>query len=326
MPTEDARDFVTFKAIQVAAWVVLYHDTIVTLPDEVNLMWRRKRTASTWLYFATRYLAFFDSIIFLYQETHTFLTPLVFKVTNFLIGGSYVLGIAVISQIILVMRTYALCGRNKRILAGIICSEVICLGLAAFFAIRFVTLLSSHTGSLGGSSEIEVWLTYLFIFIAETILMAVTILYLYFTQAFNEKTEFRTPLIRVIYRDGICFYIFLQVFSFVNIMVLIFTPAKFKDSFIGLHRVLHALFTARILLHIREAATTPASSVALSTFKAAPGARPITVDTSGNSRSRIEEPEFSSEIDEFEDYGLYDHLPNAAEARMRGPGGRAEMV
>ena len=54
--------------LTVASTALLVFDTILTMPDEVELIWRRKWNLSTALYFTTRYLAFVDGGIAKYRE------------------------------------------------------------------------------------------------------------------------------------------------------------------------------------------------------------------------------------------------------------------
>jgi len=197
-------------------------------------------------------------------------------------GWFYVVGLGIVPQIILVQRTYAICGRSKRILAGILCSEFGCLGAAAYFVNRFskpffqtknpfpdMITDSMYTRLTCGVLGPQLWLGYLFLLIDETIIMTVTVLYVYWVAGKPSGS----PLIRIIYRDGISFYIFLQIFSLINIIIYHVSPPLLKGSFVSVHRVIHALFTARIVLNIREAVyrNTGSSTMGTLTWEAAAG-------------------------------------------------------
>ncbi|KAJ3532405.1 hypothetical protein NM688_g7427 [Phlebia brevispora] len=67
----------------------------------------------------------------------------------------------------------------------------------------------------------------------------------------------------VLYRDGILFYIVLCCFSAANLIVTYRAPAELVASLTALQRVLHSSLSARVVLHLREAAKrdlSPSSS------------------------------------------------------------------
>ncbi|THV04315.1 hypothetical protein K435DRAFT_791049 [Dendrothele bispora CBS 962.96] len=45
------------------AITLLYYDHFLTLDEEINLIWRRRRSWSSWLFFFNRYFAFFGNIV-----------------------------------------------------------------------------------------------------------------------------------------------------------------------------------------------------------------------------------------------------------------------
>jgi len=285
------QSFRTFESIQVAGVALLCFDTLLTLVDEVNLIWRRKWNLSTILYFVTRYLAFVDTVASIYQWTNPNLTKSACNLTANLISYCYVVAFC-IAQVILILRTYALCNRDKRILAGIICTDLACMATAGYYVARFATSLqydnpvpfingnirlTCNLGGtlehgLGGQQEVGLWTAYLFLFIAETIIMIVTVAYVLYSRGYGANRQPDGPLLRTIYRDGISFYVFLQAFSLINVIVLNVSSPLLKDGFVSVHRILHALLTARILLNIRQAAssTCPDTEVTISGFEAAP--------------------------------------------------------
>jgi len=68
--------------------------------------------------------------------------------------------------------------------------------------------------------------------------------------------KYKSSLAHTIYRDGVAFYAYLLCISIVNIVVLNSAPPELKTGLTGLHRVLHAILSERIILNIRSAAST----------------------------------------------------------------------
>jgi len=279
------RGLQIYQDIQVAGVAILVlFDTLLTLTDEVDLIWRRRWNLSTILYILTRYIAFVDTAISTYQWTGFNDTALACNVTSKMIPYFY-LAAYCIAQIILILRTYALCNRDKRILAGIICSDLACMAGAGYYVARFSASIQDPISAyqnihlpcgfhldpgVGVDREVGLWIAYLFLLIAETILMIVTAAYMLYSRGYGAHRLPGSQLLRTIYRDGFSFYVFLQAFSLINVIVLNVSLTVLKDSFVSIHRILHALFTARILLNIRQVASAPSSELSLSGFEAAP--------------------------------------------------------
>ncbi|KAJ7193463.1 hypothetical protein GGX14DRAFT_577251 [Mycena pura] len=65
-----------------------------------------------------------------------------------------------------------------------------------------------------------------------------------------------SPMVVTLYRDGILYFVFLSAMSICNLVVLVAGPAHMQDLLNGILRVLHAIFSCRIILHVREVERT----------------------------------------------------------------------
>jgi len=63
-----------------------------------------------------------------------------------------------------------------------------------------------------------------------------------------------TPLARTVQRDGIAFYVYLQVLVIFNIIFTKREPPETDLPIASIHRILHTVLTSRMLLNIRRAA------------------------------------------------------------------------
>jgi len=60
-----------------------------------------------------------------------------------------------------------------------------------------------------------------------------------------------SALIKVVYRDGVVYYLFLFGLSFINILLVIFLPLPYQHLLMTPERMLHSMFASRVILHIR---------------------------------------------------------------------------
>ncbi|KAF9070504.1 hypothetical protein BDP27DRAFT_1446983 [Rhodocollybia butyracea] len=65
-----------------------------------------------------------------------------------------------------------------------------------------------------------------------------------------------SALTTVVYRDGIIYYLFLFVFSVVNVVAILVLPNDLQ-VFFSPQRVMHTLLTSRVILHIRSQLRKP---------------------------------------------------------------------
>jgi len=62
----------------------------------------------------------------------------------------------------------------------------------------------------------------------------------------------KETLSKVVYRDGLIYYLFLFVLSLVNIVIILCLPYEYVNLFTTLERVMYSILTCRAILHIRE--------------------------------------------------------------------------
>ncbi|KAF8636829.1 hypothetical protein AX17_003236 [Amanita inopinata Kibby_2008] len=108
-----------------ASMAVFVFDYLLTLPLEVDYVWKSRFNVVNTLYFITRYLPFIDVSIALYQQFQTSLSPEACLQANKAFGWLYVIGFSV-GEIILSLRTWAVCGMDRRLTVAF---PVIYLGL-----------------------------------------------------------------------------------------------------------------------------------------------------------------------------------------------------
>jgi len=121
-----------YECILVASFVVLYYDYILTLSDELDRYWvrRRKMTIATILFFLNRYLSIFGYMPFFISYFWPSSGPN--RLQTCLRFGSYHMYLVVVVQVnvatISILRTYALYGRSRYILVLLIAATATAAG------------------------------------------------------------------------------------------------------------------------------------------------------------------------------------------------------
>ncbi|KAJ7751496.1 hypothetical protein DFH07DRAFT_826249 [Mycena maculata] len=128
--TQRARDLILLDCLRLVGITFLYYDHLITLGDEINLLWRRGKSLSSYCFFANRYFAFFSGIPIAALPFMTFSTAAcmqyrVFQELSFV-------AMQIITDVIMMIRVYALFGRSRRILWLIIAAGASVVGIAVW--------------------------------------------------------------------------------------------------------------------------------------------------------------------------------------------------
>jgi len=89
------------------------------------------------------------------------------------------------------------------------------------------------------------------------------------------KTGGLTSLMRVVYQDGVIFYLVLLCFSVVNIFSILMLPAEISSLLTAPERILHAVLAGRVILNTRhQVSEDKKSMIALHTIPSFDAAHP----------------------------------------------------
>jgi len=256
LPTELLQvlhDLQFIKYFNVAIYAVMIYDYISCLPDEINFMWAAEWRAGKTLYIVNRYLVFVDPTILMVYLLGTDSNPVT---CNALLAGTSWIAIAgiTISEIILSMRTYAIWGQSRSILG-----VLVVLNLAMFVSNIVTVHAFLGTVTYGPSPaniviacaplsiDSHIWIAYAFLMLFELTIVILTV-----WKAFSTWVQGRNALTMTLYRDAIMFFVFLFLMSIAN-EVLQATPklSTFYDLLTDTQRIMHAILSGKILLHLR---------------------------------------------------------------------------
>ncbi|KAF8165996.1 hypothetical protein B0H34DRAFT_763490 [Crassisporium funariophilum] len=111
----------TFNCIQFASFIILYYDYFLTLPDERDRFWAspKKLSVASGLFYLNRYLSFLGHVPVMLEYFWTSSDPdRLDRCTRIISYHQYlVMAIQFVVGCLLILRTHALYGRSRRVLA-----------------------------------------------------------------------------------------------------------------------------------------------------------------------------------------------------------------
>ncbi|KAH8801254.1 hypothetical protein DL96DRAFT_1775631 [Flagelloscypha sp. PMI_526] len=251
--------------MELAALSILIWDYLLTFNLEFNLIWSAKFNGGTFLFFLTRYLPIADILVGLIGVDHQDsgnsrkACPRSYTAIVWL----DVAGIQ-IAELILVLRTWAVYGRNKWILMGLLAVQT---GSLVYFCVadqQYVQSIVWSGPEFAGISgclilSADNWRNqilgnYIGIVALETIILVLTCARTFNFGGDRNKAISGLCLSHVILRDGLIFYFFILGISVANLVVLFMAPVSYFAILIVFQRTMHSIATGRIILHLRQVA------------------------------------------------------------------------
>jgi len=233
---------------------IFVFDYCLTLNAEKTLMWSSKWSISKTLFFCTRYSPAFDVPVLLYSSL---VSNLSFERCSQLQAASAwgtVFGMAA-AEAILILRTYALSGRNRGVL--VFFSALWTIGVVAAIVLTQLFLRSAAYGPppspqipgcfLTKGNAIFPSASFSIVLSFDTTIMAYTLWIWLSTYRCSAN-----KLIITLYRDGFTYYLLICIISSLNVATLLNAPVPTNQLFNTFLRVLHSILSTRILLHARN--------------------------------------------------------------------------
>jgi len=238
----------------VAASTIFLWDYILTFSMEVDLVWKSEWNFMKGLYLLQRYFPFIDTIwLVLYHQTGVDLTKTACQKVYYASAVISVVGLAA-SEMVLTLRTWAVWKRDKRL--SIILPVVYLLFWGPAFVILGIFLKSmtfgdppypGFKGCLLTHANKYLALLWLLLIVWDTLMLVLILV----PAVLAYRCGGNSALIKAVYRDGVVYYLYLFVLSFVNVVVVTTHPTQYQHLLTSMERLLHSILTSRVLLHIR---------------------------------------------------------------------------
>lgn len=255
-----ARDFRLSNYCALASVVALAYDVIITLPEEVEHVWRGKWRWTTLLYFVNRYVVGIEQVLWL-----------IFGIVPN-ISYRYCLGVVYLdalspafsimpAQLILIMRTIALWQKDRRIAIGLVSVLVLAdlviivctIIVAASLKFQEQPIVQSILGCNGDYVSVSITASlpaYSSLMVFDTIVFIATMI----ATIKNFRTG-NSRLLTVLYRDGITYYAFVLAAGIANLVFFVSLPSDrqgLRGAALPMLRSAMSIIASRIVLNVRS--------------------------------------------------------------------------
>jgi len=241
---------------------LMVHDWFILLDYEVEYIWRKRWSIPKVLFIISRYGLLLDMpmVIALHLAPYGVIgyhtCNIIYKTATWFTF----FGISV-SESILLFRTTAIYSGSKRVTIPLTMVYVVAVVAGIIITVvylRTVLIGSPPTPLIGSCYLLErsviVFFDFLLLLVFELAVVILTVSSCY--RDFHSGT----PLLRVIYRDSVAFFLILFALSLSTILVLALAPPPYSGLVPGSIRVAHSIVCCRIILNLRQAATTGSTS------------------------------------------------------------------
>ncbi|KAJ7863257.1 hypothetical protein B0H13DRAFT_1095075 [Mycena leptocephala] len=225
---------------------LLVYDSLLQINEEYLHVWKSRWTLIKCLYLWTRYIATFTTAF-----------------SGFIIG---------VTELILMVRTYTLYERSKKLLAFFFVLWFSVGGVASWAVAEWTTSPSFKCGhfvyALGlnscslslGFGVLSCWFSdagrigiglvcYLSLLAGETVIVLLTL-----GKVFHEFYRHKSGLLKSLYCDGVWFYLAIWPSCIVTVLVLYFAPPGLNNLPDIPVLVMHSVLSCRLITHAREIA------------------------------------------------------------------------
>ncbi|KAF9535843.1 hypothetical protein CPB83DRAFT_842439 [Crepidotus variabilis] len=250
-----------------ASLTAVCYDYLMTFGEEVELVWSRRFTLGTALFLLNRYLPFIDMPISVavYLASRNLSAM---ECRKLILGSTpiIVLGVAA-SEFILVLRTIAIWNRNKCVLIGLLCCQMITIAIAVVFTALYLQDLKFISNPGEGCVVVYVgnfaWVDILSILFIESIIVVLTGI-----RAFHHLRYSSSSWVHQLYQRGILYFLLLFVFVLLNTIFPLLAPLHLKLLFMkyvfhllwnspdttmaSVQRALHSILCNRMLFQILQ--------------------------------------------------------------------------
>ncbi|KAF8802152.1 hypothetical protein BYT27DRAFT_7197232 [Phlegmacium glaucopus] len=234
---------------QMAGFVMLIYDHMLTFPDEVERIWKQKITGASILFLINRYLSPLQFIILI----DAFEGPVWTKKAcdRFVVfEGAQTITMVGICELIMILRVYALYGRSKLVaipLLFLLAAQIVLsgLGINTGFAVPLppgvVGCILTGTSSLFAL----LWVTPL---VTDSLIFVLT---LWKTGQYIKKSG-RSPTLDIFLRDGAMYFCVIFASNLLNTLIYFLATEDLKAIGASFSQQMTSVMISRIVLNLRS--------------------------------------------------------------------------
>ncbi|KAF9443038.1 hypothetical protein P691DRAFT_738380 [Macrolepiota fuliginosa MF-IS2] len=228
---------------------------MLTLEMEVVSIWQAPWTLMKVLYLLGRYTPFVDRCIVLVFPLQVVCISFIPDTLNAsLLCMRLIYGLL---TVIFTLRTWIIWGKRRNIGIGLaifymVVWFIVLVPVAIY--LRSTTFKASPAPRLLGCTKEGPDMLFSISFTGAIVYDGAMLLLLITRAIISFRSGENSDLLRVIYRDGIVYYIYLFILAVLNLLVFLKLPKDYADLFLSLERVLQSVLACRVVLHIRQQA------------------------------------------------------------------------
>jgi len=240
---------------QLAAFVMMVYDHLITFSDELQYVWKQPLSGATVLFAINRYITPLKFVV----EIAAFDSPTWSKnnsaCQHFVrYEGGATLALIAICEIIMMLRVYAIWGRDRRIL-GVLgflwITQVAFCAMAMVFTQR-TPLPPALVGCiLTGDSHKSSYFTPFWVMplITDSAIFFLTV---WRTQRYLRRTEGEMRLLRVLQRDGALYFLCIFSANLVYVILYLSAPEDLKAFGAGFSHIITCVMISRLVINLRS--------------------------------------------------------------------------
>ncbi|KDR72837.1 hypothetical protein GALMADRAFT_228526 [Galerina marginata CBS 339.88] len=249
----------------IASYSLVVFDYIFTLDKEVKYVWSCPCSIGLVLFYLNRYLPFIDIILFSQIVLNTSTSSMACSVLARFSAWFIVIGM-MISQTIIILRTYAIWGRRKLIF-WILAPMTATSFTFALALTLYRTLSPTHSSlnkfetpttspqircqiaalSVNQQSMITLLVNFMLTLATETVITILTAI-----KAKEHVQKVSSSWVTQLYRNGFLYCVCMLALTTLNSVFSVVAPPSLKLLFFPLQRALHSIFCNRVILLILQ--------------------------------------------------------------------------
>ncbi|KAL4264397.1 DUF6533 domain-containing protein [Pleurotus pulmonarius] len=234
----------------VTSVTLLVFDYSLTVAAEPDLIWSAPWSLGKALFLLTRYLPLLDGSLSLYRDFGPPTQPC--GLVDDIIGWSIIIGTA-ITELIMILRVWALWTRSRWVGVGLAILSASALVVTGIAYVKFSQnrkydkdVITNQVGCRpkdGSNAERTI---FIMVTVFEILMVILTV-----TRGLLDQHLQTSSVIRGAYRDGVMYYALLAISSAINATVMSKTKSPVATMLVFPQRILHSIFSARIILRVR---------------------------------------------------------------------------
>lgn len=253
------REIQSTRYAELASSTIVIYDHLITLDQEIDLIWKASWTPGKVLFLTNRYYVLASVIFNNYVLFTTHLSDS-FCVKWFRWQGTTGLLVSMIAEIILQLRLYALYHLNRRVLVLMCGAFLVSAGTAAVIMGMVLTRISAHSGLIPGLPfcipvNVPSWFyTFWIPTLGFESLLCALALFRAFKDFRSRTSLFQSGrhIVKILIRDSVIYYLIMFATYFTNLVIFLTGNVGVLESGIGFAVTMSCVMGSRLCLNIRD--------------------------------------------------------------------------